>query len=211
MLLGSDLSRGFSGKNFAATATKLLSQHIVGRTARDFWWTQPAESKEKKPTDEEGCSSDGSASDDEETTGPKAREQQLRRLNRAASVGDADEIERLISSRANPNARDNQGRSPLFQAGVNGMPSAVACLMLARADPTQTSQAGQSALAVASNPEVEALMEALAPCTANTAPNIFVLDQAVAKLPENLRDRFEREANSSRRLHTHRQRQFLQV
>merc|ERR1740123_2337179 len=115
-------------------------------------------------------------------------------LGKAARRGKVAELERLLTSGVDPNVRDDWGQTALFQAASAGHAQAVASLMLARADPTRTSQGGQCALDVANDSHTAVLMAALAPMASKLAPDCVDLDDALAALPEDQRARFAEEA-----------------
>jgi len=115
-------------------------------------------------------------------------------LGKAARRGKVAELERLLANGVDTNVRDYWGQTALFQAASAGHVQAAASLMLARTDPTRTSQAGQCALDVANDTHTHALMAALAPMASKLAPDCVDLDQALATLPTGQRMRFEKVA-----------------
>mmetsp|Transcript_98827 Transcript_98827/g.195974 ORF Transcript_98827/g.195974 Transcript_98827/m.195974 type:complete len:187 (+) Transcript_98827:101-661(+) len=121
-------------------------------------------------------------------------------LGLAVQRGDAAAVEKLLLNSADVNARDVWGRTMLFHAINNGNLSIIALLLLAGADPTRTSHAGQSALDFADEKSAEALLKALAPLGSKLSPDIFQLDVALDALPEDLRERFNAALNSRRTL-----------
>mmetsp|Transcript_98272 Transcript_98272/g.194687 ORF Transcript_98272/g.194687 Transcript_98272/m.194687 type:complete len:170 (+) Transcript_98272:52-561(+) len=112
-------------------------------------------------------------------------------LGRASRCGQAAIVWKLLSSSADPNACDAWGQTPLFHAASNGNVLVVASLMLARADPTRTSDGGLSPLDVVTNRQAQTLMCALAPLSSRRVSNVLELDKALEALPGELRDRFE--------------------
>merc|ERR1712032_1578732 len=120
-------------------------------------------------------------------------------LGLAVQRGDAAAVEKLLLNSADVNARDVWGRTILFHAINNGNLSIIALLLLAGADPTRTSHAGQSALDVVDTQQAEALLRALAPVASMLAPDMCDLEMALDALPTELRMRFEEAMGNTKR------------
>ena len=82
-------------------------------------------------------------------------------LHTAAAKDAFDVVHLLVSSEAvDLNARGPQGATPLHLASLTGSAPIVGLLLNAKADPSLVTDDGQTALALADDPEVQRLIEA---------------------------------------------------
>ena len=76
----------------------------------------------------------------------------------AASVGEADWVERLLRAGGDPNRADAHGWPPIVAAAASGGEAAVRLLLAAGADPAHRLPDGRMALDLASNDEMRTVL-----------------------------------------------------
>jgi len=97
------------------------------------------------------------------------------------------ELSCLLTEKADPNEADAQGETPLFKAASRGDAAMAFLLLEARADPSQKSLDGRTAIDVAQGTPVSTLLRAFVPTTDSTSADAVEAAQEV--LPNDLRKR----------------------
>ncbi|KDO24342.1 hypothetical protein SPRG_10419 [Saprolegnia parasitica CBS 223.65] len=118
-------------------------------------------------------------------------------LSEAACQGHDEMIAHLLALGANPNARNDAGRSPLFRAAYNGHLNAVLALLHAGGDPRCTTQQGERAFDVAKTKDIAAVLSEWNVETTET----LLRERYEKKLQERLTSHVEREQVAMMRIH----------
>mmetsp|Transcript_71278 Transcript_71278/g.202107 ORF Transcript_71278/g.202107 Transcript_71278/m.202107 type:complete len:210 (-) Transcript_71278:48-677(-) len=173
-----DLSRRLGWESSAREVAHLQGSSPFKAASPQCALDSSSDDPESESTSDEEDSSNGDS--------PEMREGECP-LTYAIRRGQEAEVERLLREGADPNAADECGQTHLFKAAATGNLVIVASLLLASGDPSLRSKAGATALDVARDRRLQALMTAMAPADEGLVADAWLLDEAVLQLPEHLR------------------------